>query len=301
MACGCDIANLGYSSCGDLFGLTRKLILVRTVDNDGVRNKISQSDFVNGVLPEAFTQGKLNETEDKRWYPIGNFNQVSEVKGDDVLFTDDFGAEGLITDGSITFEGYIESAPNKLEKKLKTFSCGDYSAFFIDVKNTLVGVEKGDDLFPSQIAKGTLRADWIKVSAVNSNLNRLKLNFTLENSISFGDMNAIEQDCNDYDLRGIQGLFDATQTVVVSSTTELVTSVKTDGGSFCTPSMLEGLVLGDFTLTNVTAALAIPIASVSEVNGVYTLTISAQTTGDIGTLAITKNGFEIGTETITFL
>ena len=177
MACGCDVLNLGYSSCGDLFGLTRKLVFVRTIDDDGARNKVSQSDFINGVLPEAFIDGKLNETEDKRWYVIGDFNQVSEVKGDDVLFTDDFGAEGLITGGSITFEGYIESAPNTLQPKIQSFSCGDYSAFYIDVKKATIGIESGDDLFPAKIAKGTFRSDWIKVSAVNSNLNRLKLNF----------------------------------------------------------------------------------------------------------------------------
>jgi len=301
MACGCDIANLGYSSCGDLFGLTRKLILVRTTDDDGNLNKISQSDLVNGVLPEAFMDAKLNETEDKRYYPIGNFNQVSEVTGDDVLFTDDFGAEGVITEGSITFEGYIESAPNTLETKVKTFSCGDYSGFYVDTKNVMVGVESGEDLLPAKIAKGTLRASWIKVSVVNSNLNRLKVNFTLDSSVKFGNMNAIEQSCNEYDMSTIEGLFDATQTVTVNTATELTSSIKTDGGSFCNPAMVEGLGFADFTLTNATTGLPVVIGAPAEVSGVYTLTIPAQTGGDIGTLAVSKNGFDIGTETITFL
>jgi hypothetical protein len=301
MACGCNIANLGYSSCGDLFGLTRKLILVRTIDDEGNRNKISKSDFVGGVLPEAFVTGKLNETADKRWYPLGDFNQVSEVKGDDVLFTDDFGAETLITAGSITYEGYIESAPNTLESKVKTFGCGDFSAFYIDVKNSIVGLETGDDLFPNQIAKGTLRADWIKVSVVNSNVSRLKVNFTLDNSISFGDMNAITQSCNGYDMRDLEGLFDATSTVTVASSTELTVSVKTDGGSFCNPAMVEGLAISDFTLTNVTNSSVITISTLTELSGVYTLGFLAQNTSDVGTLAISKTGFDIPTKTIAFL
>ena len=90
--CGCSIANLGYGSCGEVFDVTRKLIFVRTYDNDGVRNKISTSDLVDGVLPEAFITAKLIATPDKRWYPIGDFNAVVEATGEDVEFTDDFGA-----------------------------------------------------------------------------------------------------------------------------------------------------------------------------------------------------------------
>jgi len=64
---------------------------------------------------------------------------------------------------------------------------------------------------------------------------------------------------------------------------------------------VRGLVIGDFTLTNLTTALAVTISAVSESNGVYTLTIPAQTAGDIGTLAIAKTSFDIGTETIAFV
>ena len=255
---------------------------------------------MGGKLPEAFTTGKLNAPIDERWYPIGDFNQVNEAKGDDVLFEGDKGASYLVAKGSISFEAYIEAAPNTLEKKVNSFNCGDFSAFYIDDNDAIIGVESGDDLFPAIVAQGTLRADWIKRSIVNSNVQRLKINFTLDNSVTFGEMNAIEQSCNEYDVAGINGLYDATSETTVTDATTLTVDVTTDGGSFCSPQKLEGLVLGDFTLTNLTTALGVTISVVTEVNGVYTLTIPAQTAADIGSLVITKTNFDIPAETITF-
>lgn len=300
--CGCNISNLGYSSCGEVFGLTKKIIFVRTFDDDGNRNKISRTDFVGGELPEAFIDAKLNETTDKRWYPLGDFNQVTEVKADDTLFTDDFGASYLITKGAISYEGFIESAPNSLESKVNTFNCGEYSAFFVDTSFNLTGIETEDDcLLPVPIAQGTLRADWIKISIPNGNVNRLRVNFTMDSSVTFGSMNAIEQTCNGYDLSGIIGLFDATSSLTVNSDTELKVDVDTDGGTYCTPQKLEGLVLADFAITNDTLATTVTPSSVVEAPaGCYTITIPAQVAGELGTLTITKAGFEIPTSAITF-
>ena len=65
--------------------------------------------------------------------------------------------------------------------------------------------------------------------------------------------------------------------------------------------MVEGLTIADFTLTNVTTSSVVTIATLTELSGVYTLTIPAQTGGDVGTLAIAKTGFDIPTKTIAFL
>jgi len=299
--CGCKIANLGGGACSETFDVTRKLIFVRTYDDTGVKNKISKSDLVSGQLPEAFTDAKLIETPDKRWYPIGNFNGVTEVTGDDVEFTDDFGAVFPITKGSITYEGFIEGASNKLESKINGFNCDEFSVYEVDVTGRLLGDDKGEDLLPFKIVRGTIKGTYARKNISGSTPNRLQVNFTMENSIRFGDFLGIPQDCNGYDMDSISGLQDATTSVTVSSTTELVVSFTTDGGSFCEPRLVEGLLVGDITLTNTTTSSGVVPSSFAENGGVYTLTIPAQTTSDAGSITATKSGFDFDTATFTFL
>jgi len=298
--CGCKIANLGGGACGETFDVTRKLVFVRTFDDDGLKNKISKSDLVNGVLPEAFIEAKLIETPDKRWYPIGDFNAVVEATGDDTEFTDDFGALFPISKGSITYEGYIEGASNKLESKLNGFNCDEFSVYEVDTLGTLLGDDDGDDLLPLAVVRGTIKATYFKKSISGATPNRLLVNFTLKNSVRFGDFLGIPQDCNEYDMTSITGLQDANTSVTVVDATTLEVTFTTDGGSFCKPRLITGLLVGDITLTNTTTALPVVPSALAEVDGVYTLAIPSQTTGDTGSVTATKGGFDIDTATITF-
>ena len=298
--CGCSIANLGYGSCGEVFDVTRKLIFVRTYDNDGVRNKISTSDLVDGVLPEAFITAKLIATPDKRWYPIGDFNAVVEATGEDVEFTDDFGANFPISKGSITYEGYIEGAGNKLESKVNGYNCDEFSVYQVDLMDTILGDEDGEDLYPLAIVKGTIKATYFKKSISGATPNRLLVNYTLKNNVRFGSFAGIPQDENGYDMSGLNGLQDATSAVEVVDATTLKVTITTDGGSFAKPRLVTGLVIGDFAILNTTTAGAVVPSVLAEVAGVYTLTIPAQTTSDSGVISAVKGGFEIAQSLFTF-
>jgi len=298
--CGCNIANLGYGSCGEVFDVTRKLIFVRTYDNDGVRNKVSTSDLVDGVLPEAFIEGKLIADPDKRWYPIGDFNAVVEATGEDVEFITDLGAIFPIAKGSITYEGYIEGAGNKLESKVNGYNCDEFSVYQVDLMDTLLGDEEGEDLYPLAIVKGTIKATYFKKSISGATPNRLLVNYTLKNNVRFGSFAGIPQDENGYDMSGLAGLQDAVTTVEVVDATTLKVKVTTDGGSFAKPRLITGLLIGDFTILNVTTALGVIPTVMAEMEGVYTLTIPAQTTLDSGVLIPAKSGFDISQALFTF-
>ena len=266
----------------------------------GQENKISKSDLVNGVLPESFIDAKLIETPDKRWYPIGDFNAVVEATGDDTEFTDDFGALFPISKGSITYEGYIEGASNKLESKLNGFNCDEFSVYEVDTNGTILGDDAGDDLLPLAVVRGTIKATYFKKSISGSTPNRLLVNFTLKNSIRFGDFLGIPQDCNEYDMTSISGLQDATTAVNVIDATTLEVTFTTDGGSFCKPRLITGLTIADIVVLNTTTALGVVPSALAEVDGVYTLTIPAQTTGDGGNVTATKTGFDFSTATFTY-
>ena len=84
---------------------------------------------------------------------------------------------------------------------------------------------------------------------------------------------------------------------VANLTTEIaIDFYDVDGSAAGDP--FTGLLLGDFTVFNENTALAVvPSASVEAPNGTYTLTIAAQTTGDILTVTATQAGFDFSQTT----
>jgi hypothetical protein len=84
------------------------------------------------------------------------------------------------------------------------------------------------------------------------------------------------------------------------STTGFSTELTYDYGTAVTKQKFKGAVLADFTLYNETTTASVTITSVTEAtDGNYDFVIPAQTSADVLTLSLSKDGFEMTDLTVT--
>ncbi len=92
--------------------------------------------------------------------------------------------------------------------------------------------------------------------------------------------------------------------LTAASATSIVDVVSTGFGSAASPDYVEGLLVGDFAVYNVTTSAAIAPDSITETTaGNYTIdvTTAAPTTGDVIRVTITKAGYDFAVETVVSL
>jgi len=103
------------------------------------------------------------------------------------------------------------------------------------------------------------------------------------------------------DVKDLQGLQDVTAAAATSiAVTGFVTSLTGSYGTAVNPNTIKGLLAADFTLYNETTTSSVAITTVTETpDGTYTFVFGAETSADVLTLALVKDGFEMTDLSIT--
>jgi hypothetical protein len=290
--CECDLAllNTGLPNCTTVHSVAERIFLVSRTDADGVVNKIPNGTTIN----QTYLDGKINEVAPlKRWYPIaGEFLDVEQLREDAVYNEHSNGTKAFIRKGVKNFTGFLSNFPAVYLTTLDQFKCGDWTIMFVDANGGLVGYAGANlSMVGIPLQRQTFDANFVE--ATDSTEAMLKVMFQWNTNTTDADIRYISPSGITGDLLNAQGLVDVipykTDSSLgfnVVSTTSLTFDAKTLFGTKVT-----GLLLADFNLNNLTTPAAIVPSAVTELpEGFYTITIAAQTTNDVLSITIAKDG-----------
>jgi len=304
--CGCNgkPGNTGQPQGVKPFGITRGFIAVPLFDTDGNRNSILASDFVNGVLPDAFVQGKLNESDPlARWYPITGLENVSHEREASENQTFDSGATYRLRQGIKPFTGIIPDAESVYLSKLVDMGCTEIGIYNVDECGSIRGTISSDEteLYPTPLQNNTW--DPILLEKTDSSAPGVTMNFQYDKDALDSDLRMVSANATETDMTRVSGLVDVLSSVSGITTTEFTVDLNTCYGDFANPIKFKGRSVSDFSLDEVSPTPGnVPILTFTEVSdGVYTFTFAAETSGDVLalTLAPAVTGFELEETLVT--
>lgn len=286
-ACACNVtlSNTGTPSCQPIQKVARKLILVPIQQANGTLNRLTLGSLPNAAAITAL----VNQADDKaRWYPLPKMENITNERAEPIKQEFDSGNTIFIRDGVKTFKGEVVLQDSVFASKLDGLRCYQMGAYVVDADASLIGSHAvAGYLAPMKINMGTWTVE--TVDATDTTVAMVRLSFQWDNTLADGDIRKVlESDFGSgVDLLGLDGLIDIYGTASAISATAFTMKIETDYGSVENPVPVEGLVLADFALANLTVPASITITSVTETSaGVYTFVIPSQTSAHVLALSL---------------
>lgn len=296
LGCNCDagLANTGRPGCVPLQSVTSKLIMVPLMANDGTLNGIDLS------APLPTWSALINQSDaSKRWFPLPAFENVEMPKADSQFEEANSGRMAFLRQGKRSFAGELwgdDSTPTMLGK-LNAGRCVQFGVYIVDVNGALIGSKQGGYLYPIPVDEQSFDPKWMV--ATDSTVQKIMVGFDFDRLFDDSTMYMITSSEAGINFNSLSGLIDINVVNDVVASTTLTFDAVLDYGTALNPIKAQGLVSGDFTLTNTTTTLAVSVTAAENTPGNYTLTYVAQTNGDGASLVIAKPGY-LGTFTYTF-
>ena len=292
----CDCSNglrhLGQANCPALFASAYKFVFTPYFKSDGTVNVWDLS--ANPTVVKATFTAKLTATEP--WIPSPQVLNYDTERAEAKLETfDNDTVKEYVQDGERTVKGIWTKVPANLAETIKGYNCSDVGFYIIDKAGNLIGMQYDyKKLAPIRIQKGSFFTNFMTRVGTAIRVQQAMVSFAFDPSECDGELKMFSaKDIADgYDLKQLNGLIQVDLVPFAAATsTTLSLAADTGQGSIATPINVEGLGATDFVITNVTTAATVS-KTLTEVNGQYVLTFSAQTTGDIGKVVCTKAGYK---------
>lgn len=293
-SCATYPANTGFPSKQDVISVARKLVFVPIVNDAGTRNAIDATDTID----QTFLDGKVNNVDpSSRWYPVGNFQNVTDERADPTYETFNDNSRVITVQGLRTFQGMLVNFSSRYKAKLDTLFCQRVGVYSIDDCGNLVGSISADGtkLYPIALANAAIDPRLVKASGPAS--GKVMLTFDYSQIENDKNLRQINQSDVAGDILNIEGLRDVTAALSGATTTELVAALSYQFDGFSTvgasqSTAVTGWLTADFDLYNLTTASSVTITSLTEApDGTYTLGFALQTSADTLRLRSSKNGF----------
>lgn len=287
LVCNCDDVSLntGIPSCVSIADITRCLIFDTELDSTGAIKERSVSDIQSFATVETW----LNASNfDDRWLPTPELENVENIRDESVFQEFNSGNKAKVRDGFKNFTGYMVQVPRELIGQLKKLACSDIGAYIMDKSGNVLGYEGSTTsvLRPILIDKNTFDIQYVE--ATDSEVAMVMIKFQWKQSMLDENIKLVNADNVDYTCSDLYGLLDVCGTPVPSSATEFAVTLTTLYGT-----NVDGLLIGDYTLTNVTTSATVVITSVTpQGSGVYDFVTPAQTTSDILSLTASKDRYD---------
>jgi len=280
-------------------GVGVKLILVNLIANDSTKNVIDISSYTGS---QAEWDARINDSDgSKRYYPLPAFKNVEDVKGDTIFETFNDTSNLFVQEGTRTYTGVMPNESPTLLGKMKEARCQKIGVYIVDDCGNLIGniSSDGASLEPIPVDNNTWNP--ILVKATDTTVQKIQLSFEYSRLNKDEDLKMIAESESEIDLLTLRGLLDVNAAAATSiSTTGFTTSLTYDYGTAVAAYDVKGLVLADFDLYNETSTSSVVISSVTESpDGTYAFVIPAQTSSDVLTLNLQKDGFEMTALSVT--
>jgi len=301
-SCGVSLQNTGTPNCIPVFGVTKQLILVPLIANDGTENSIDPTD----TLDSAYVTALINQADDsKRWYPVGPLKNVAGERADALMETFEDGSKVFIRQGVRSFTGLVLKGGPELLNQLNSNRCSSFGAFMIDSNGSLYGKVKNDDgmLYPVEIQADSFYNKLMFTT--DTTIQKIMISFEFGIDERDEDLRMIlSSSFTGVNLANVRGLINAYVRVVSTGQTSMVVDVYNKYGDFINGSPVEGLLIADFAssvtetgskIRNTTDGADVTLTTVTESTsqaGRYTLAYTSQTVSDVLQPYVKKNGLD---------
>jgi len=279
-----------HSACPFLMRIGRRLIFVPTYDSTGAKNNF----LTEADVTKANIQAKLDETDPlNRYYALPLMENVEDLRAESTFFEWNSGQKVFIRQGARSFTGLMPDGDPQFLDRLQTWKGQDFACYIIDADGNFVYSDGTGQINPIAIDGNSF--DVTMVKATDSEPFSIMIQFDFRDDINDGNLRYLPLHDLDFDGRtsDLYGLLPLVP-IVDAAAAGVTTTVKvtTDYG---TP--VTGLVAGDFTLYDVTAATDLAVTdAVEDVNapGVYTLTATTTVQGNTTRLTVAKIKYQSG-------
>jgi len=290
------LGNSGTPGCQPIEGVASRIIGVPLQQEDGTLNRIELATYTGS---QAQWDGFLNAAPDARFYLTPAMGNVTDVRADSVFQTNDSGKSIFLRKGIRTANFLWDKQGGVFLEKLKEWRCTEFGIYIIDNANNYIGNISDDGLYLDPIPVDNDTWDVNLIKAVDgTSVQAVSVQFEFDRFTDDSKLRMIEASQTEINLlaRTFRGLIDATQTVTNLTTAGYTVTVKMDYGAAGSQLPVKGLVVGDFSATEVTptpGSIALNTATESA-DGVYDIDFSvAETGGDNIDFGISKNGYDI--------
>lgn len=304
--CAVTSANTGKSGKEFKFKNIAYLFIAQLYADDGTRNNVLSSDTVN----DAYIADKVNQSDpSKRWYPLGYFNNGELPLPDFITQSLSDGSSINVDINPQTFTGELYTPTPRQLGNIASLACDKIGFIAVDTCGNLLLESNSDETEGYPIALNSNAWGSRFQFATATEASRGVITFEVD---KLSNPKAYRFIQSDLDLQGIafNGVLDAFVTNVAgASTTEFTFDIGFKTGLFSSDTAIEGLVVGDVELVNVTQDTVVTpsaLTASATVDGRYTVTYAAQTSADVlylrsanTTGVLTKQGFEIVREDVT--
>lgn len=286
--------NLQPAACIVTPSITQKFIFVQYFKSDGTINGLDLTTPLTNVAVDALI---AQSNKLLRWYPTAEISNFVTDRADPNTESID-NIEYVISQGARTMSGDFLTASTELANKINDNNQTVVGIYLIDDENGLTGIVNRDNyLDPIKLERNAFGKI---VFSTETNVFKVSYSSTWGKNVKDGDVRTLTFDDHATDFLSKKGLVDVknrnSATTATTATVELyITNGDAQGIDF------EGLVIGDFVMTNVTTSAVVTPSAVVELSpGKYEFTYIAQTTSDVGTIVGTKAGFEFATVNFIF-
>jgi len=301
--CDCGnitLGNSGRADCTNIANATNNLILVPTFDSTGAKNYIDTS----VTLDLAYFTALINQSDKtKKIYPLPAMKNVTSERAEPNKQEFPDGSSIVLQQGVKSFNGEWvgKDASTAFMSKIENYGCSDVSAYIIDVDGSVIGNgEDTDKLYPIKLDGDTWFINLMD-AVMGSSVQALKLTYQYDRGELDSNLRMIVASETTTDMRDLRGLQDVTAGAASGiATTGFVTVLTGSYGTAKTANSIKGLLAADFTVYNETQTASVTITSVTESpDGTYTFLFGAETSADVLTLALVKDGLEMTDLTVT--
>ena len=295
-SCNATIRNTGKPSKQRVINSGVKLIAVRMKADDGTVNGILPTDNIN----QAYLDAKINNADaSKRWYPLGEFKQQEDVRGDSVFESFSDGSNSKTQDGIRSYTGWLINYAAAYLEILESFSCSSFGVFTIDSCGGITGSLSPDGtiLRPIRVNQDSWNPTLVKGTPTES--GKVQLNFEFSQLEKDKYLRVINDAEITADILDAEGLLNVSGEFSSVTTTGFTVALTVDYDLFLDASqqVVPAWVLADFVLTNVTTNSVVAITSVTETTqGTYDFVFPAQLSSDVLKLSndlAVKQGFSL--------
>ncbi len=291
-ACECNesLGNTGVPGCQPLFKVTKKEIFVPTFDSTGARNSID----LTATFDQAFLDGKLNEADaSKRWYPTPIIENVVSERAESAFDEAPSGNKDFLKSGTRSESYEIRNQSGAYKGQLDKARCFQVSKYVIDVDGSIRGMIDPNTtgfLFPIQIDNNSFDVNFN--FQTDTTIGKLVVSYDYAQTEDDANLRMIAGSDITANLLSASGLLDINSTVTSITTTGFTVKLETIYGSASNLIVDQGLVIGDFSLAELSPTPgAVTLLTMTESpNGTYAFTFAAQTSGDVLELTPSKSG-----------
>lgn len=302
-SCASGNGNTGLPSCVEALKVARGLGVINAIANDGTENRIDISvDTLGTVVSDLLVNADIS----KRLLPITDLRNVDFPKEDTQYETDNANQKAFVRDGIQSFTAEKWEVPAGFDLKLKQMRCPSNTTYLF-TRRGMVGIKKLDSTDGKYYLYGikmqAFAPDFVMPTATT--VAKEMIAFDFDATVEKGELWEIPYSELGVTYDELVGLLDVNyetiDAVTGGGTTSVGLRITTDYGSgLMNNQTVDGLVTGDFVVTDLTTSLAVAGLAVTEVvDDKYTISWTSETSADVIEIKLDlATGFEGSTTVI---